>query len=212
MNKAWKCLQKVCLVCCMVLCFFSSYKIVTNASSISLDIVIVNDTKKGNAMEQIAVRNYLYEYTYVNGETEMSGKTNTNYEAGDEYIFILQHIQNVYEDMYIILSDYIESDQVNVIVMESTYIAKVEIQELYRSTEVVDVYACNITELIKGDMTTTIDNQILIPFFKDTVEAGESYIVCLSSDNDDSIIYTLSSPNSVLTVNQLESIKNIMDR
>lgn len=221
-------------------------------------IVVINDTKKGNAMEQIAVRNYLYEYAYMDGETEVTGRTNTNYEVGESYIFILQHIRNVYEDMYMILSDvyipmdniqrstvlsenlgniedcetyidqydfknvqgkgvelsldYIESSDEEVILAESKYIAKVEVQELYRSTEVVDVYACKVMELMKGDMTTLADNQIIIPFFKNTVEVGNSYMVCLNSDREDAIIYTLSSKNSVLETNQLESIESIVNR
>lgn len=218
--------------------------------------VSILDTKKGDDMEQIAIRNYLSEYTYMDDEKGETGKTNLNYEIGKSYIFILQHIRNVYEDMYIIMSDayiplenvqkstvlskelrdiedceayidqyhfkniqgkgiqlsidYIESSQEKEIVAHSKYIAKVEVNELYRSTEVVDVYACSVVDILKGKINAA-ENQIIIPFFKDTVEIGEIYLVCLNSDRDDAIIYTLSSKNSVFEASKFESIKNMVE-
>ena len=212
--------------------------------------------QKGDDMEQIAIRNYLSEYTYMDDEKGETGKTNLNYEIGKSYIFILQHIRNVYEDMYIIMSDayiplenaqnstvlskelrdiedceayidqyhfkniqgkgiqlsidYIESSQEKEIVAHSKYIAKVEVNELYRSTEVVDVYACSVVDILKGKINAA-ENQIIIPFFKDTVEIGEIYLVCLNSDRDDAIIYTLSSKNSVFEASKFESIKNMVE-
>jgi len=218
--------------------------------------VTILNTKKGDDMEQITVRNYLCEYTYMDDEKGETGKTNLNYEIGKSYIFILQHIRNVYEDMYIIMSDayiplenvqkstvlskelrdiedceayidqyhfkniqgkgiqlsidYIESSQEKEIVAHSKYIAKVEVNELYRSTEVVDVYACSVVDILKGKINAA-ENQIIIPFFKDTVEIGEIYLVCLNSDRDDAIIYTLSSKNSVFEASKFESIKNMVE-
>lgn len=78
-------------------------------------------------------------------------------------------------------------------------------EELLRSTDVVDVYICDVTELIKGDFIS--NNQIIIPFFKDTVKKGNSYIVCLDSESEDSIIYTLSSKNSVIDADNLVRVK-----
>ena len=218
--------------------------------------VTILNTKKGDDMEQITVRNYLCEYTYMDDNKGRIGKSNLNYEIGKSYIFILQHIRNVYEDMYIIMSDayiplenaqnstvlskelrdiedceayidqyhfkniqgkgiqlsidYIESSQEKEIVMHSKYIAKVEVNELYRSTEIVDVYACSVVDILKGKINAA-ENQIIIPFFKDTVEIGEIYLVCLNSDRDDAIIYTLSSKNSVFEASKFESIKNMVE-
>ena len=218
--------------------------------------VTILNTKKGDDMEQITVRNYLCEYTYMDDNKGRIGKSNLNYEIGKSYIFILQHIRNVYEDMYIIMSDayiplenaqnstvlskelrdiedceayidqyhfkniqgkgiqlsidYIESSQEKEIVAHSKYIAKVEVNELYRSTEVVDVYACSVVDILKGKINTA-ENQMIIPFFKDTVEIGEIYLVCLNSDRDDAIIYTLSSKNSVFESSKFESIKNMVE-
>lgn len=218
--------------------------------------VTILNTKKGDDMEQITVRNYLCEYTYMDDNKGRIGKSNLNYEIGKSYIFILQHIRNVYEDMYIIMSDayiplenvqkstvlskelrdiedceayidqyhfkniqgkgiqlsidYIESSQEKEIVAHSKYIAKVEVNELYRSTEVVDVYACSVVDILKGKINAA-ENQIIIPFFKDTVEIGEIYLVCLNSDRDDAIIYTLSSKNSVFEASKFESIKNMVE-
>lgn len=77
-----------------------------------------------------------------------------------------------------------------------------------RSTDVVDVYICSVIESIKGNITTMPANQIIIPFFKNTVKEGKNYVVCLDSQGEDSIIYTLSSKNSVIEEKQTEKIKN----
>lgn len=218
-------------------------------------VVAVSETLKGDIVDQVQIRNYLYEYSYSYGETEAAGRTNTDYEVGKNYIFVLQHIRNVYEDIYMILSDvhiplndaqectvlaeeledgeayidqykfqneqgrgselsldYIESSDPEVIFTESKYIAKVEIQELYRSTETVDVYSCTVVEFLKGDMQTLEDNQIIIPFFKDTVQVGDIYVVCLNSDREDAIIYSLSSKNSVWEPSQFEDSFNAIMR
>lgn len=86
------------------------------------------------------------------------------------------------------------------------------LRELLHSTEVVDVYICSVTESIKGDMSTMSDNTVIIPFFRNTVEVGRGYVVCVDSDSKDSIIYTLSSKNSVMDLNKIEKIKNRVRR
>lgn len=220
--------------------------------------VKVTDTHKGEAIDNITVRNYLYDYSYSYEGTDGSGRTNTNYKEGQSYIFVLQHISNVYEDQYVILSDvyipinniesstvlsgkiedisnpksyikdykfknkngkgnqlsldYIKSDKVKDIVENSKYIVDVEVKEHCRSTDVVDVYLCNVIEVFKGDVTTTEENQIIIPFFKNTVEIGKSYVVNLTSDTEDALIYSLSSKNSVMEENEKGKLKKMIGK
>lgn len=65
----------------------------------------VSKVYKGEANEEISIRNYLLDYYYVNNGQEYNGMTNVNYEVGKCYVFVLQYIENVYEKRYAILGD-----------------------------------------------------------------------------------------------------------
>ncbi len=215
----------------------------------------VNNVKKGDVKDTLKVRNYLYNYSCEYQDESYSGKTNTGYEIGKEYYFVLQHIYNVYEDKYMIMSDifipvekkgkatvlsraideddnlralidgenfqkkkgagddlsidYIKSDDRASIVKKSPYIAEVQLKELYQSAGAVDLYLCDVQDELKGRLNTE-KNQVLIPFFANTVQLGETYIVLLSDSDEEekgnSSLYVLSSKDSVWSVNQKESI------
>lgn len=219
-------------------------------------IVTITSSKKSNLAGQLSIRNYLCEYTFTHQETTYTGRTNTSYVVGKSYTFILQHVSNVYEDVYMILSDayiptddiqstsimsvnleeitdyqtyidqyqfvasdglgrelsidYIESNDFDVIIKLTPVIAIIQVQEYHRSTEIVDVYSCQVVDTLKGSINTSENNRIIIPFFKDTVTSGEQYIVCLYSNSDDAIIYTLSSKDSLYEIEQLDIIKQKM--
>lgn len=205
-------------------------------------IVTVESLYKGEAFKEISIRNYFINYVYNDGEKVVNGSTNLNYETGNSYVFVLQHIKNVYEDKYVILADtylpvsdmksstylsrnvgmadcrtyinnysfssdkgsgehfsmsYIESTEEKLIMEESDVIIKLKISDLYSSTDVVDVFACEVLQTIKGEVNTTSENKIIIPFFVDTVTKNEEYVVCLHADSEDSFVYTLSSKNSI---------------
>lgn len=178
--------------------------------------VKINKVEKGIIKEDIQIRNYLYDYSYTYNNKEYSGQTNTKYQTGEKYLFILQHIENVYEDKYVILSDiyipistnekssilsnpidditdpieyvesynykniiglgkelsvdYIKSKDTNTIIQESPYIAEIIPKMLYETTETVDVYLCDVVESLKGTINSTEENQIIVPFFKNTVK------------------------------------------
>lgn len=212
-------------------------------------LVTVSETEKGETTEQIVIRNYLYEYSYKYGKQEINGKTNTNYKVGESYIFVLQHIRNVYEDIYMIFanvyipldnvqestvltqkiddslgyikqyefhnevgrgqelcSNYIESSDTGTIFEGSEYVVHAQIGDLYRSTENVDIYSCKVLGVLKGELRVFADDQIIVPFFKETVEVGGDYVICLNSDRSDAVIYTLSSKNSVWKPSELENL------
>lgn len=149
------------------------------------------------------------------------GHTKTDYAVGKTYIFVLQHIEIKNIEEYIkrhnfrraegsgekVSIEYIESNNISDIMQESKYIAQVKIGELLYSSDINDVYSCCITREIKGELTSE-NNQIIIPFFKNTIASGREYIVALTSDTDDSIIYTLSSKYGVMEagIGEIEKI------
>ena len=218
--------------------------------------VQVIDVNKGDVGKSIIIRNYLYDYSYeCNGE-EYTGKTKTGYSEGEQYVFVLQHIWNVYEEKYVILSDtyipleniknstvlsqnisnglnpleyianysfkssgkgselsidYIESDDIKEIIDYSDYVSEVEVLELYLENDVSDVYLCRVKNNLKGSINTSDDGTVIIPFFKNSVETGKVYTVCLMSDSKDSLIYTLSSKNSIMECSDTDSIMILIE-
>lgn len=218
--------------------------------------VEVCSVEKGIVDSQIVIRNipcsYVYEY---NGE-ECCANSNMNYQENRDYLFILQHIESVYENAYYILGDvyiplentkestylsraiekadnvvsyiedytyetmenignnltipYTKSNEMIDIVTESMYIVLVKPDILYHSTDIIDVYLCDVLGNIKGNPTTTENKQIIVSFFKDTVNIEHEYIVCLNTDTSDSLIYALSSINSVMEPVQEGMIKELL--
>lgn len=222
----------------------------------------VNADIKGDAQGNITIKNNYYNYGFERNGQEYSGQTNRNYKIDTEYIFVLQHIYNVYEDVLVLLSDiyvpvrtseesmilsqnaydlegiqdiaqyiidyeeknsnikgsgdeisidYIISDDIYDLVKGSAYIATISVKELWNETDVSDVYLCEVKSVIKGDMTVMDGNQILLPFFKASVQENEEYVVLLNSDTDDSYIYSLSSKNSVRTLEEIQSIISLVN-
>lgn len=50
----------------------------------------------------------------------------------------------------------------------------VEIKELYDTTDITDIYVCAVNGVLKGNITTTEEHCIIIPFFAGQVQAGEA--------------------------------------
>ncbi len=107
-------------------------------------------------------------------------------------------------------NEYVDSTDLQEIISESQYILKVEIGDFLRETENCDIYYCSVLENLQGNPCTTENNQIIVPFFKDTVVQGESYIILLNADTEDAIIYTLSSKSSVRELSETENIEGIV--
>lgn len=76
----------------------------------------------------------------------------------------------------------------------------------------LNYYQQGLLIMLKGDVTTTEENQIIIPFFKNTVELGKRYVVNLNSDTEDAIIYSLSSKNSIMNENEKENLEKILNK
>lgn len=209
----------------------------------------VEHTYKGEELDSVVAFNYLYSYSYELQGIEKCGVTHTDYQVGENYLFVLQHISNVYSDKYVILSDvfvhtsdvatasilcetwedpmayvndfkyddcgkgdelsidYIQTDNDEEIIAGSPCIVVVSLENLQFSGENVDVFTCKVLRTIKGNVNATPDNQIVIPFFIDTMAVGDVCIACISSANADSYIYTLTSKNSVFDISFLSKIQ-----
>ena len=105
---------------------------------------------------------------------------------------------------------FINSDNDKEIIKNSQFISEIEIVDLCSSSEITDVYLCDVTKEISGKNNMTEDNQIMVVFFKDTVSIGDKYIVMLNSDTSTSLIYTLSSDKSVKNVGEEKNIVNTL--
>lgn len=214
-------------------------------------LIEINSVYKGECIpEKIWITNYYYNYGYEHDGVIYAGVTNTGYIEGETYVFVLQHIENVYEEKYLILANtyipidsetasyfceeieakdsaldlivsgnfdergagdelsipYIQSNDRQEILSHSQYIVSVSLLGVVRETEVAEVYECYVNDVIKGNINTTEDNLILIPFFKNTVETGGTYVVALNSDTESSLIYCLSSRDSLFGTYEIESI------
>lgn len=131
-------------------------------------------------------------------------------DIADPIAYINDYEYNQKGEGELLSIDYIESNNMAEIVDFSPYIVEIEVLELYRTTEVTDVYLCRVIDAIKGSINTTEENTIIIPFFKNTVEPNGRYIVNLISDTADSLIYSLSTEYGVMNVSEKDDIRNVL--
>ena len=71
----------------------------------------------------------------------------------------------------------------------------------------IEFYKCTVVENLKGNYDT--DSEISIVFFSKTVNVGEEYIVMLAPGGS-SIIQQFSAKQSLRSVSEKETIKNIL--
>jgi len=98
--------------------------------------------------------------------------------------------------------EYVDSNDINEILNGSKYVVRVRINEMYvegRTNR--DTYNCTVLHEFTGEIDNFKGNsnskEILIPFFKGTIEPGSEYIIMLNDTDANSLIYSLSSANSV---------------
>ncbi len=215
-------------------------------------VKVENILKGDYTGEYLDVRNYYFNYAYEYEGNYYNGRTHTNYAVDEKYLFVLQHIDSLYDERYIIVSDayvpvtettessilsnpidegvsavqyieeyssvatvgdgeklsipYIKSEDTEEIILNSQYIIEIEIEELNTTSNTSELYLCNVLDVLKGDINTTQDDKIYVVFFRGTVVEGERYIVMLNSDTNTSLLYTLSSKNSVYDLKHKEMI------
>ena len=105
---------------------------------------------------------------------------------------------------------YTNSADMITIVSEADLILEVSIEDLKVEGLVHNgnTYTCDISDIIKGDsLEKGEDGKILVTFLKGSVEVGRRYVVAVNKVDMDSIIYTQSSKNSVIPVDD----KKILD-
>ncbi len=116
----------------------------------------------------------------------------------------------------------------NNIISDNTYTKSTDMAEIVENSQCVvkakvirieieapesnrDTYLCSASQIYKG----TIDNEALIVLFKDTVKIGEEYIFLINQISENSRMYTLSSKNSVIKLDNtkdIEKIQLLLDR
>lgn len=96
------------------------------------------------------------------------------------------------------------SSEIPDIVDASQYIVKAVVKGIHIEAPHInrDTYLCTVTETLRG----STDDEILIVLFKDTVSIGKGYLFLLNKDNEYSLIYALSSVNSVVDLEKDKSV------
>lgn len=104
--------------------------------------------------------------------------------------------------------EYTNSTDMREILSVSKNIFVVKIEEIYAKSTVspTTVYHSNVTKTIKN---TPVDGNILITFFNDTVEIGGEYVVLLADATDTAPVYSLSSKESVYTLEEAYKIPEL---
>lgn len=102
-----------------------------------------------------------------------------------------------------------KSDKLSEIVTVSNYIVHVKIGSISikAPNSNRDTYYCNVIKNFKG----STDEKIQVVLFKGTVTEGEEYILLLNKESGNSLLYTLSSRNSVISFNQTDQIKQLYE-
>ncbi|WP_349948403.1 hypothetical protein ABFV83_08200 [Lacrimispora sp. BS-2] len=107
---------------------------------------------------------------------------------------------------------YTESTDMKTIVSEADLVLEVSIEDLKVEGLVHNgnTYTCDVTDIIKGDsLQKGEDGKILVTFLKGSVEIGGKYVVAVNRVGKDSIIYTQSSKNSVISVDDNKLLDEI---
>lgn len=106
---------------------------------------------------------------------------------------------------------YTKSTNIRDILRVTDNIFEVNIVEEYAKSEIAPttVYRCNV---IKTIMNTPVDSgNILLTLFNGTVEVGNAYVVMLADATETANIYTLSSLNSVYTLEEAATIPELAE-
>lgn len=104
---------------------------------------------------------------------------------------------------------YTDSTEINAILRQSSSVFVVEPESVFLVPEgnITTVYRCKVTQTITG--TPNNNGSILIPFFNDTVEIGEKYIVMLNSGGTGSEVYALASMDAVFALEEAAEVPEL---
>jgi hypothetical protein len=144
----------------------------------------------------------------INQYCEYSFDANTTLEDLTEYINN-QLAKAPFETPVSYGTHYTNSEDLKEIIKESEFVFQVMIGELdnigvLSSSE---LYYCEITRVLKGNMTEDeLDAKYKVRFFSREVISGEEYIVLVNRSDATSIIFVVSSKNSVYPLDKLDMI------
>lgn len=105
--------------------------------------------------------------------------------------------------------EYVDSDDLKTILAGTDYVLHVKVEELevegiYNDT---DTFRVSIKEVLKGDLSQAeLDSEIFVVVFKGDVTVGGDFFLLLHRLEEDSLIYTLSSRNSVIPVSETQEV------
>lgn len=118
------------------------------------------------------------------------------YKTAEEFSKHAQAVTDVSKERLVYGIAFTRSSEVPDIVDASQYIVKAIVKDIKIETPQInrDTYLCTVTETLRG----STDKEILIVLFKDTVKVGEEYLFLINKENENSLIYTLSSVHSVV--------------
>lgn len=137
--------------------------------------------------------------------------TSTQASNIDSYIGeVISASENVGIDYY--GSSFTTSEQISDILAGSSCVYTVDVNNLMVEGELnnSETYLCTVTNVYKGELAPEeIEEGILIVFFKDSVSAGEEYLVMLNRVDENSRIYTLSSYNSIFSLDNATILSEI---
>lgn len=106
-------------------------------------------------------------------------------------------------------SEYTHSTNINDILEVSENIFVVKIKDVYSKSNIAPttVYQSSVIKTIRN--TPSDSGNILITLFNDTVNIGDEYVVLLADATDSAPVYTLSSKNSVYTLEEAQAIPEL---
>lgn len=126
------------------------------------------------------------------------------YKSVEEFSNYVRSVTDNSKERLIYGIPFTRSTKISEIVHASQYIVKAVVTEIENENpdRNRDTYICKVTERLRG----STKDQINIVLFKDTVSIGNEYLFLLNKDTEDSLIYALSSANSVVDVSKDKSI------
>lgn len=104
---------------------------------------------------------------------------------------------------------YTNSTEIKDILEVSSNIFVVKIEDVYAKSTVspTTVYRGSVTKTIRNNPVD--DGNILITLFNDTVDIGNEYVLLLADASQSAPVYTLSSKNSVYSVEAMKAIPEL---
>ncbi|MDR2728873.1 MAG: hypothetical protein LBB56_07050 [Chitinispirillales bacterium] len=112
--------------------------------------------------------------------------------------------------------EFIKSERIEDIVNNSENVLIVEVLEKGKFLSdgmsdwaTTDKYYCTVIETIKGNIS--VNSNVFMVFFADTVKPGEQYIIAIQPVEEGSNMYNLTSKKSLFKMEQLDEIMRIIE-